>query len=337
MCREVEEPLASLAVSQAAVTGDFNGDGFDEFIQAYHPQSKTGNFNVGVTDLAITPGSNADLMTWKSTQDLKSVALASGDLDREVHASSNRKYQDEIVVAGVNPSNNQLIVRVLKANSDGELAPEGDSASWQSFFTPVRTFAMACGDVNGDGRENIVLAFPFSSSLRVIVLAWKLDSSEGTSRQLEAINHGEFDDFHTSEIENLDLALGDIDGDHRDEIMIAWGSEHFDNEKDLNRVQIEVFDVLQEREANPTTTEPHLIRIRPKFSDEIDHGRKFSRNIQIAAGDTDCDGYEEIVIGYYTITNSIAYMVKTYNGNAGHSRFRGSIPVAVPRIISKPE
>jgi hypothetical protein len=177
---------------------DLDGDGLDEIIVAPGPSPVSGP-RLRVLDNEGKP-SGIDLGSVFDASMRYGVEVACGDLDGDGEAKV-------VVAPGPDPLNSAEI-RVFSRS--------GLRTSFLAFPTEVRYGAhVAIGDVDGDGHNEIVVApGPAPSSGSHI----KVFSPDGTLRS-------EFHAFDDSLLFGAQIAVGDVDGDGRAEIIVAPGPQ----------------------------------------------------------------------------------------------------------------
>lgn len=170
-------------------TGDVNGDGRDEIITA--PKSGGPQIRVFKKD-----GSSLGAGFWAFDRAFTGgVSVAAGDVDGD--------GRDEIIVGQASGGD---LVRVF----DFDASKAKLARAWHGYNSAHGGVRVAAGDVDGDGRDEIVLGTGPGSGPQIRVF-------EGTG-QAAGI---QFFAFTSSYRGGIDVAAGDVDGDGKAEIAAS--------------------------------------------------------------------------------------------------------------------
>jgi FG-GAP repeat len=176
-------------VGARVATGDINGDGKAEILAA-----PIGSFRIS----AFAPGGGTSFRSFTSfgSEAAGKFSFAAGDVVGDARA--------EIVAAA--PTSSGLLLKIVDATSGAtlaSLAPYGTGA--------VSSVEVALGDVDGDGRLDIVLSAV---------------APDGTEVKALDASGGELDSFYVldpSIVPGASLAAGDLNGDGKAEIVLGGG------------------------------------------------------------------------------------------------------------------
>jgi hypothetical protein len=182
--------------------GDVDGDGYQEIIAAGGRDGKQGAVVRALHHLTKT-----QIWEIQPYADLKKdddqIAVAAGDLDGDGN--------DELIVAEASDSQGPNHLRVFRfQNKNIELVAE-------FLIADLKNVAITCGDVDGDGKAEVLVSNVKASGkgpdIRILKAqtegAWKIVQAGALSPAVEAI-HGFW------------IAAGDINGDKKDEILLAF-------------------------------------------------------------------------------------------------------------------
>jgi hypothetical protein len=160
------------------------------------------------------------------------TALATGDVDGD--------SRDEVIVGrDAGPGMRWAIYRMDSAT--GEMVLLGEYAT--TWGPDYGVTALATGDVNGDGRDEVVVGRHADTNLR-----WLLYQYNPTNGLMELLGSPQGVDW-SADRSTAALAMGDLDGDGRDEIVVGrdagagfrWAVYGFS----LTTNDLELFDSLQ--------------------------------------------------------------------------------------------
>jgi hypothetical protein len=178
--------IATNAEPMAVAIRDLDGDGQDDLAVA-----GLGN----VTEVFLCRGAG---MPWKSP-----IVLATGPASATVAGDLNGDGRDDLVVASVDLPR----ARVYLQGSLGAVSP----TTLKILPAAARPGAVAVGDVDGDGRSDLVVGHRQSGVLRLYIQAASGSLSQGYD--LPTGGDGQPSD--------VSLAIGDFDGDGLNDIVAA--------------------------------------------------------------------------------------------------------------------
>jgi hypothetical protein len=209
------------------------------------PDRRDDQETVSTTQSALTTSLFLPYVAYPTGSSPEAVAI--GDLD------GDSRNDVALLTSGVSDPANDKMVHVFLQNADGSLKPR------VKYAVGGRSSSIDIGDVNGDGRADVVVGIDELTNDRIGVL---LQSATGT---LDAVV------FYPTANANQ-VKLGDFDGDGRmDVASLSWGS---------NGTGLDVF--LQNDTG--TLTAPVTYSVTHAGSSELD------------AGDVNGDGRTDVVV-----------------------------------------
>ena len=285
------------SATHAAVAVDFNGDGYDEFFQAFVQDNELYRAIVYVNGQG-----NADLTdTWSSTGAAgighSRFATTAGNLQRI------KKGNEAVAVLSRNGTN-AINVNLYSGNSNGTISQSDGSVRglWRSKEENTQMpehLGIANGDLDGDGFDDeIVVIFQPSigSDIQIRVLEYAANYSSGSGDNLKTnIQEIANRQIPAQDPMNVRVAVGDIDGDFQDEIVVVSDREQIDAEGTSDQLDIRTF------EFNPAAAANARIEQRTQQYDQ----KYTTFNLDLAVADTDRDSNAEIIIGYYGTENNV--------------------------------
>jgi hypothetical protein len=225
------------AVEHTATAADLNGDGHSEWFQSYGTPAAT------YGAVAHQYGMGVD--HWLNLFTDSGWVAATGNID-------DATTLDEEVVVASRLASGAAHVHFFDGDSVGGIAPDHGAVSgeWRSNEgnrAQIDHISVAAGDLRGDGQDEIVVAFRTEDTqIEIVVLAYEAGYSVGSgdnyASQLKEITYLE---MGAQRPMNLQVATGDIDGDHRDEIVLVADNELQDTPGLSDQINIRTFDVNQ--------------------------------------------------------------------------------------------
>lgn len=279
----------------SSVAADVNGDGKSELVTASQDKYKRlavitngpGNYE-WYYDSAAWKGDNVD---W--------IEVAAGNLDRT--------GADDEAVAAFGDQNNDIRLVALDGDSAGNIGTALNST--YGFYTDsaagrgdVDFVAVATGDINGDGYDDeIVTAFQDSNNdLQVLIL--RRDTSATNSMRLlyskswTDNSRGDVAKDSSGAWRNkrpIAVATGDVDGDMRDEAVLAYRVGDGEN----GNLQLLVLKFKSQDTGHTTLSMDDTVWAAYNLPDKY---RQAGTSVSLATGDMNDDGVDEIAFGYNT-------------------------------------
>jgi trimeric autotransporter adhesin len=179
--------------------GDIDGDGLADMVAVNQSSSTVSVFRNTSTSGTITSGSFAAKVDF--TVGTSPYSLAIGDLDCD----------GKLDLAVVNNSGNT--VSVLRNTATSGTISASSFATKVDFTTGTNPISVAIGDVDGDGKPEIVTANFYSGTASVF-------RNKSTSGSITSGSFAAKVDFTTA-THPYSVALGDIDGDGKKDMVIA--------------------------------------------------------------------------------------------------------------------
>lgn len=272
---------ASLAnVSEATATlADLNADGKVELIQALRDASEH-------TQL-VAHSNSFGLDSWMAiTGGDQEFVAASGNLVRSA------EEQEATVVAYRNPGLSILLMNSIAGGGfPGDFVAPGLWSSNQNFRNSPHLLSVATGDLDGDGFDDeIVIAFRegMGDHLQLIVLEYTPGHEQGSSPNFQK----NLKELATLRIQadrllNLHVAAADIDGDYKDEIVLAFDEERPSNDNYSQKITVFTFDFSMPAQGA-------LITQLGKW----ENPNVSNPNLALATADSDGDGIAEVIVAY---------------------------------------
>ncbi len=316
-------------------TGDFNGDGFDEFIGVWPGPDSTITMYIPEMDPATFSWTNA---TRKSVQDdgfpklKEETTFPLRGWIRMVTGQFDDDNEPEFVVAywAETDDPDGGSIQIILYDTDGTLIPRPRAHIANRKLSPFianagrnlregSRFDIATGDFNGDGTDEIVLVYvepgPLSSSGTA---GWKMSVSiyDFENEQLieklnapvtyQSGNPIEFAGNLNEFVQRLAITTGDFNGDFKDDIALAW-DEGQTNEAIL-RLDLYTIDV--------STGLDSITTIDSQFEGGWSSRGENGHPLSITGKDVNLDGADEILVYY---RNMVRIFEPDENLNIGSS------------------
>jgi len=189
--------------------GDLDGDGDEEIVtgagpgEVYGPHVRGWNLAGG----QVAPMGNVSFLAYGTRR--WGVNVACGDLDGD--------GCDEIIT-GAGPGD-VFGPHVRGWNVDGGMVSPLPGVSFLAYGTPRWGVNVACGDIDGDGIDEIVTGPGPSELFGAHVRGWNCDGGSATA--IPGVNFFAFQD--TSHAMGCVVSCGDLDNDRIDEILTVLG------------------------------------------------------------------------------------------------------------------
>jgi hypothetical protein len=252
-------------------SGDIDGDGKGEIVIGLGPVSGNSSIPSGYFEIFDDDYSHLSWgrITWPSYNSSNGETRpACGDVDGD--------GKDEIIIGlGSGPSNGGWI-QIFDYEAGKTTHKAWMQVNWPAYNSSNGETWPACGDVDGDGKDEIIIGLGSYSANG----GWFeiFDDASAGYAHLEWMR-ASGTDYNSSNGETRP-ACGDVDGDGKDEIIIGLGSYPAEGG------WFEVFDDASAGYA-------HLARLRVSWSKyNSSNGETWP-----TCGDVDGDGKDEIIIG----------------------------------------
>lgn len=192
-----------------AAAGDFDGDGWDEFVLGW--ESNSHSFK-----LQWFKPARDDLNTIWAKEVISVGGLGSYRFLDVAAADFNGDGLDEIATAWSDASGH-LVVGVYAATADGKLVLKAQYAETAA----VGNIVLASGDLNGDGVAEIVVGFNTQPNANIYVFRASSDLSTLTRKAVvNAPSSNGYSTTYEQVGRTLGLAAGDFNGDGDDELAL---------------------------------------------------------------------------------------------------------------------
>jgi uncharacterized repeat protein (TIGR01451 family) len=288
----------------ANAASDLNGDHHAEVLTAWKDHSQ----HLGA--MAFPIGTNAlstDNLDWINTN-TRTSGDAVADVDVTAGNLDATDAPDEAVIA-FRDHYEDLHFQVLNGSTTGYFAtadnpPDAydvNSLQWlwdSNERGNMHHTAVATGDVNKDGADEIVTAFKDSGNdLQVMVVKYKAPSTFTVLHNYDSYSAtpkfdtvADTDDGFANK-RPIDVAVGDVDGDAQDEIVVAF---RYGN-GDTGEIQLLIEDV---KSINADGTLVMNAYVTKQIDLKGSHYNYAANDVSVSVADLDGDDHAEIALGY---------------------------------------
>ncbi|MEM7572743.1 MAG: hypothetical protein AAF433_07575 [Bacteroidota bacterium] len=216
----------------------------------------------------------------------------------KLSASSDNQVVIAYLTGSSNSSAFQLNLRFLGIDDDLEIASDNTITtvipvtSIGSTGSEVPYFDLGFEDLTLDGNDEVVLAYSYGEETTVSIFSYE---AEGYQLALTT----ELTDASTAN-GNLDLAIGDFNGDLAPEIALGLARHKVNNDNGVEVIVLQPVDVVEETQADTNLLQQLIVLGR--HTEDFDGVASIQDNakaiINLEAGDVTASGADEIVIGY---------------------------------------
>jgi hypothetical protein len=309
----------------SVAAGDVNGDGKADIIIGATRTTVSGHSNAGsvyvvfgkaagwsgtATTLNATflNGTNGVQFNGAAANDWVGTSLAAGDVNGDgkadiiIGADGWSSYKGAIYVvfgkaAGWSGTATTLNSTFLNGTNGFEL--DGSVASGETGFS------VAAGDVNGDGKADIIISAPYGTANAVYVVFGKAAGWSGTATALNAAflngtNGVQFNGAAAGDVTGYSVTAGDVNGDGKADIIISAPDATVGGQTYAGKVYV-VFGKAAGWSGTATTLNPTFLNGTNGV--EFDAPATASYYLggggwnALAVGDINHDGYGDIAIG----------------------------------------
>jgi hypothetical protein len=297
-----------------SVNGDFNGDGYDDLAIGVPEEDIGGVVDAGAVNVVY--GSSRGLTAINSdfwhqdqpgvngvatTNDHFGAALAIGDFNGDGFSDLAIGVGGETVAGFVFAG----AVNVLYGSASGLTATDdqqwtqdssgiNDVAEGGDFFG----IALAAGDFNGDGRDDLAIGAPFEDEGGILE-AGSVNVLYGSAAGLTNVDDqhrhqnssGINDTAEAGDTFGFKLVAGDFNGDGRDDLAVGVPNEGVDGQ-----VQAGMVNVIYGSDTGLTGSDDQVWQQNiPGINDIVAANEHFGN--ALAVGDFDNDGRDDLAIG----------------------------------------
>jgi hypothetical protein len=276
-------------------TGDFNGDGRDEVVMAWsYPY---GTFNLKVYEVGTDRKLYARGKYSAAGGPLGDIKVATGDVNGDGKDEVVTAWNSLDISAGISPAVLQLYQ--VTDNLNTITLKSEDVERNRSVYPPggwvQRDLGLAMGDFNADGVDEIAFAYDTldqGASWVVLRVFW-------VNPEMKLIFKSEKLDEKAGGNGHVALAVGDMDRNARDEMVVAWEGEG-------NTANVKVYQAA--------ATDLSSISAKGKRSNEKVYGEK---HLAVAVGNFDGDS---IRVGFprHWVVNDVEQVLAVINEPPKH-------------------
>ncbi len=202
------------------------------------------------------------------------IQVATGDFDAD--------GLDEFVVAWEGPS---ASLRLHVWDTNGTIAPVAKGAIAGETLGGKKFLDVATGDFNGDGKDEIAVAWQQGSDSYLAVKVYSVDSAGNLVAQAKLADTAS-DGVSPMIPGRIAITTGDFDGNASDEIAVAYNVPTY--------VHLRVFQVSADLK---TLTEEGRAAVESGVGGTTDFER-VGRQLGLQAGDFSADGIDELAVIY---------------------------------------
>jgi hypothetical protein len=282
--------LQGVAAPAAGVAADVNGDGTVEFVQVF-------NDSAGLLRTMTSMRDGSTLLRQfgrVNHSELQAAALSRGTNTRDRVVVASRTSTGALSVIVIDPVG-ETVENIFTSNTEGR--------------QDLSELRLAVGDMDNDGsRDEIAVAFREGSggSVQLLVLTTATVPASGSgANMILNMRLVDFERLNIGGPQRLALALGDLNGDYRDELIYAQEQATTDTPGISSGIATRAFTF------DPTNTllAAYLTR---------DESLRTSQ-LALAAGDTDRDGRDELVRAYRDFGDNSAFVVESFDAEQGQA------------------
>lgn len=276
----IDASLASVS-EPAATVADLNADGYLELIQSARKADGelilVGQHSTGGPDLWLA-----------DTPNHQGFTLASGNLSRSPD-------QDDEVVVVSRSLFDSLTVQFVNGTTSGGFpdasVPLGLWRSVETFRNAPQLLTVATGDLDGDGYDDeAIVAFREANdtAIQVIVLEYTLNYQEGSGSNYK----NNIKELATLRVDvnsalNLQVAAADLDGDYKDEIVLAYDQSRPEKDGLSEKITVHTYDLAMQAQGAALT-----------LLGRWENPNVANRTLAMTAADSDGDGVAEVILAY---------------------------------------
>ena len=268
---------------------DVDGDGKPDLISA-----NSNATSISILHNTSTPGSTSFAAKVDFATGLTPFSIAILDVDGD--------GKKDLVVA--NAALSATSVSVLRNTSISGIINSSSFAAKVDFITGATPRCVAIGDIDGDGKPDLVIANSEPTSTTLSVLR-----NTSTSGSITASSFASKVDFTTG-LTPYSVAIGDVDGDGKPDLVVANSA-----------ITVNSISVLR------NTSAPGAIDAS-SFATKVDFGTG-TAPVSVAIGDLDGDGIPEVAVANLNSSSASVFQIdlfalpvtltniKAYQQNAG--------------------